>query len=107
MDSGVIGLSLSNKLPAGVRQLGKVLQRAMKDGSLDPFFRRIVSQDGTVRNDGSTTFTPYQLLHMDWLCDNVIGEIPLFEEILPMSRRMVRELGIYKDTIPPEKEGTV
>ena len=106
MDSGVIGLSLSNKLPAGVRQLGKVLQRAMKDGSLDPFFRRIVSQDGTVRNDGSTTFTPQQLLHMDWLCDNVIGEIPPFEEILPMSRRMVRELGIYKDTIPPEKEGT-
>ena len=104
MDSGVIGLSLSHQLPAGIRQMGKVLQRAMTDGTLDPFFRRIVSQDGTVRNDGSTTFTPQQLLHMDWLCDNVIGEIPPFEEILPMSRRMVRELGVYKHAIPPEKE---
>jgi len=105
MDSGVIGLSLSDKLPAGVRQMAKLLQRNMADGSLDPFFRRIVSQDGQVRNDGSRTFTPGQLLHMDWLCDNVIGEIPPFEDILPVSRRMVRELGVYKDTIPPEKEG--
>ena len=105
MDSGVIGLSLSDRLPAGVRQLGKVLQRAMADGSLDPFFRRIVSQDGTVRNDGSRTFTPEQLLRMDWLCDNVVGTIPAFEEIQPISRRMVRELGVYRDRIPPEKEG--
>ena len=105
MDSGVIGLSLSDKLPAGVRQLGKLLQRSMRDGSLDPFFRRIVSQDGQVRNDGSRTFTPEQLLRMDWLCGNVVGEIPPFEEILPVSRRMVRELGIYRDQIPPEKEG--
>ena len=42
---------------------------------------------------------------MDWLCDNIVGEIPPFEDILPISRRMVRELGVYKDTIPPEKEG--
>ena len=107
MDSGVIGLSLSNKLPAGVRQLGKVLQRAMKDGSLDPFFRRSVAQDGTVKHDGSTTFTPQQLLHMDWLCDNVIGEIPAYEDILPISQKMVRELGIYRDRITPEKEAKI
>ena len=105
MDSGVIGLNLSDKLPAGVRQLGEVLQQSVTNGSLDPFLRRIVSQDGIVRNDGSRTFTPQQLLHMDWLCDNVIGQIPAFEEILPMSRRMVREVGIYKSAIPPEMEG--
>ena len=76
----------------------------MTDGSLDPFFRKIVAQDGTVKNDGSRTFTPNQLLHMDWLCDNVIGEIPAFEDILPVSQPMVRELGIYRDSIPAEKE---
>ena len=104
MDSGVIGVNLSDKLPEGVRKLGKLLQRAMADSSLDPFFRRIVAQDGTVKNDGSRTFTPAQLLHMDWLCENIIGEIPSFEEILPISQAMVRELGIYRDSIIPEKE---
>ena len=41
---------------------------------------------------------------MDWLCDNVLGEIPQFDDILPMSKNLVRELGIYRDQIPAEKE---
>ena len=107
MDSGVIDVKLSDKLPEGVRQMAKLLRRAMADSSIDPFRRRILAQDGTVKNDGSRTFTPDQVLHMDWLCSNVIGEIPPFEEILPASQRMVRELGIYRDSIPAEKEGKI
>jgi len=105
MDSGVIGLNLTDKLPEGVRQMAMLLKKNVEDGSLDPFLRRIVAQDGTVKNDGTHRFTPEQLLHMDWLCENVIGSIPSFQEILPFSRNLVRELGIYRDTIPPEKEG--
>ena len=41
---------------------------------------------------------------MDWLCSNVEGSIPGFDEILPVSRGMVRELGVYRDEIPAEKE---
>nr|MBQ8244586.1 BMP family ABC transporter substrate-binding protein [Oscillospiraceae bacterium] len=104
MDSGVIGLNLSDKLPEGVRQMAKLLQKGMEECTIDPFGRRIVAQDGTVQNDGTRRFTPEQILHMDWLCENVIGSIPPFEEILPISRNMVRELGIYRDKIRPEKE---
>lgn len=104
MDSGVIGLNLSDKLPEGVRQMAKLLHKGLEDGVIDPFLRRIVAQDGSVKNDGTRRFTPEQILHMDWLCENVIGSIPPFEEILPISQNMVRELGIYRDTIPPEKE---
>ena len=87
--------------------MAKILRKSMIDGSIDPFRRRILSQDGTVKNDGSRTFTPDQILHMDWLCSNVIGQIPPFEEILPASQRMVRELGVYRDSTPAEKEGKV
>ena len=104
MDSGVIGLKVSEKLPEGVRQLAKILEKGLVDGSIDPFLRRIVSQDGTLKNDGTRPFTPEQILHMDWLCGNVIGDIPPFEELLPISQGLVRELGIYRDQIPPEKE---
>ena len=104
MDSGVINVNLSDKLPEGVRRMAKLLQKSLADSTLDPFFRRIVAQDGTVKNDGSRTFTPSQLLHMDWLVDNVIGDIPSFDEILPISQPMVRELGLYRDKIPAEKE---
>jgi len=104
MDSGVIGVKFSDKLPEGVRQMAEILRKGLEDGSIDPFRRRIVAQDGTVKNDGSHSFTPEEILHMDRLCENVVGEIPPFEEILPASQDLVRELGIYRDKIPLKKE---
>ena len=104
MDSGVIGLNMSDQLPEGVRALAKHLEKSIANRTLDPFARKIVAQDGTVKNDGTATFTPDELLHMDWLCDNVLGSIPTFDEILPMSQSIVRELGLYRDAIPVVKE---
>ena len=63
-----------------------------------------IAQDGTVMNDGTRRLTPKEVLRMDWLCDNVTGEIPGFDQILPVSQAMVRELGIYRDQLLPEKE---
>ena len=106
LDSGVIGINLSDRLPQGVRQMANLLYEAVKRGYIDPFARKITAQDGTVKNDGTAGFTSEQILRMDWLCDNVIGSIPSFEEILPVSRKMVQELGIYREKIPAEIEGT-
>ena len=104
MDSGVIDISLSDKLPAGLRQMANILRKELQGGSLDPFLRKIRAQDGSLKNDGTHTFTPTQLLKMDWLCENVLGSIPQFDELLPVSQPLVRELGLYRDKIPSEKE---
>ena len=104
MDSGVIGLNLASRLPAGVTSLANILDKGISSRTLDPFARKIVAQDGTVKNDGTHTFTPDELLHMDWLCDNIQGSIPTFDQVLPMSRTLVRELGIYRDSLPVVKE---
>ena len=104
MDSEVISIRLSDRLPAGVAALAKLLRKEMTAGTLDPFARRILSQDGTVQNDGTRVFTPDELLKMDWLCENVVGTIPQFDELLPMAQPMVRELGLYRDKIPAIKE---
>lgn len=105
MDSGAIGLNLSERLPAGVRYLAEQLKKGLTEGTIDPFARRITAQDGTVKNDGSRSFTPEELLHMDWLCDNVVGSIPAFRDLLPSAQPLVRELGIYRD-IPEKEEGS-
>ena len=81
-----------------------MLRKEMQERTLAPFRRKLVAQDGSIKNDGSRRLTPDELLRMDWLCENVIGTIPTFDEILPMSRSIVRELGIYKDQIPVIKE---
>lgn len=107
MDSGVIDVNLADTLPAGLLQLCNILREGLKAGTLEPFQRRVVAQDGRVINEGDRILTPEELLHMDWLCDNVDGYIPPFDEIAPFAKDMVRELGVYRDTIPVEKEGTL
>ena len=107
MDSGVIDIELFDRLPVGLRALADMLREGIKNGTVDPFRRRIVDQQGTVRNDGSKTLNPDELLYMDWLCDNVIGRIPEFDEVEPFAQPMLRELGIHRDSIPMEKEGSL
>lgn len=104
LSGGVLDVSLGDSLPEGVRFLAERLREGLISGTLDPFRRRIVSQSGEVKNDGSRGFTAEELLHMDWLCENVEGHIPAYDEVLPMSRATVRELGLDRDAIAPEKE---
>ena len=107
MNSGVIDVKFHDKLPAGVLALADILRKGLQDGTVDPFRRKIVAQDGTVMNDGTRSFTPEELLRMDWLCENVVGQIPEFEDVLPIAQPMVRELGLHRETIPVEKEGSL
>ena len=107
MDSGVIDVTLSKQLPEGLRQMAWILRKGLKNGDIDPFKRRLVDQNGNLINDGSRSLTPEELLHMDWLYETVEGSIPTFDQILPYSQAMVRELGIYRESIPMEKEGTL
>ena len=105
--SGVIGVTLSEKLPEGVKTLTEALRLAIVEGRLFPFRRIMSDQSGIVRSDGSRWFTPEEILHMDWLLDTVEGGIPAFSEILPMAQNIVRLEGIYREAIPPVREGPI
>ncbi len=100
LSSGVIDVTLSEELPEGVKRLAMLLREGLRRGTIDPFCRRILAQDGSVKNEGDRGFTPEELLDMDWLCENVTGSIPKYEELLPYSRGMVKLLGVY----PQESE---
>ena len=43
-------------------------------------------------------------MRMDWLCENVDGIIPGYDEINSEAKSLVRQVGIYKYSLPPEKE---
>ena len=104
MDSGVIDVQLSPQLPDAVYRMAQFLKKGIKENALDPYEFRIVDQQGNVRNDGYRWMMADEIMHIDWLCDNVDGAIPCWDELLPMSRNMVRLLGVYRDQIPPETD---
>ena len=107
MSSGVIGVQMSDSIPSGTRILAEILKKGIVDRSIDPFRRPVFSQDGVLRCDGTEPLGPEAVLNMDWLCENVEGRIPEFDEIVEKSRPIVRLQGIYRDKIPPEKEGLI
>ena len=100
LKSGVIDVTLTDKLPAGLRYLAEMIRSGLLRGELDPFLRKIVDQKGVERCDGIHPLTPDELVKMDWLCDNVIGHIPTLEEVIPESRATVNLLGVFQEDLP-------
>ena len=101
--SGVVGLRWTDKIPDGTKALANLLREGIKAGTVDPFLRKIVSQDAVIRNDGKKVFTAEEILRMDWLCENVYGSIPDFDELSEKGQAITRLQGIYRDRIPPSK----
>ena len=104
MNSGVLDVLMSRELPSDVRHLADILRAGLISGAVDPFACRIVGQDGGLKNEGLTGFSPDQIIHMDWLCDAVDGHIPEYDELKEESRSMYRMQGIHRDRLPADKE---
>ncbi len=103
MNSGVMDVLLSRELPADVQHLAHILREGVISGAVEPFRCRIVGQDGTVRNDGTHSFPPEQIMHMDWLCDAVVGTVPEYDDLADYAKPMYRMQGVHRDRLPPEK----
>lgn len=96
MDSGVIDLICSRSLPAGTLRLVHLLQQAVCTGMFHPFSGLIRTQSGQTVDYQSRSITPEELITMDWLADNVIGELPAFDQLLPEAQALARTQGIGK-----------
>ena len=107
INSGVTDVQLSPDLPDGVKCLAGCLRRDIMDHSIDPFRFVLQDQQGNIRSDGSRWLQPEEIMHMDWLLECIDGEIPAFEDLKPEAQKVVRVLGVYRDQIPPEKEGVL
>lgn len=102
MDSGVIDVLLTAQIPAGVRRLAELFAEQLRCGRLDIFAQRLRAQDGSLISDGEHKLSPMDILKMSRLSEAVEGQIPGYDELLPMAKPLVRELGIYRDQLLPE-----
>lgn len=76
MPSGAVDIRWMDQIPEGTKVLAEFLKDGIKHGTVDPFSRKIVSQDGEIRSNGMKKFSAEEILSMDWLCENVYGFIP-------------------------------
>jgi basic membrane lipoprotein Med (substrate-binding protein (PBP1-ABC) superfamily) len=97
MKEGVVDVLLSKSLPSGVQKLALVLKSAIVHDLCYPFFGPLVTQEGkTVLDSISSTIPVEQVISMDWLLDNVVGEIPAYEQLNPEAQATVDQAGVEK-----------
>ena len=77
--SDVVDLEWTQQIPEGTKTLANMIKNGIRNRSIDPFARKIISQNGEIRNDGTKNLSPEEILTMDWLSENIIGCIPELE----------------------------
>ena len=94
MISGVVDIELADGLNAQTRQLVEILRRDIIDGRFNPFDGELVSQEGLIKKESDEPLSSRDIITMDWLCSNVIGEIPKAEALTDEVQMTVKFSGV-------------
>lgn len=94
MSAGVIDLICSKHVPVGVQRLVEHMRCDICGGHIEPFYGEIRSQAGETKNIGEVGMRPEDIMKMDWLVDNVIGEIPSVDELIESAKPVVELKGV-------------
>ena len=93
MSAGVIDLICSKNVPTGVKRLVDHLKSDIKREILCRL-RRNPCTGRTLKNKKDKAMKPEAIMEMDWLTDNVIGEIPTMGELRAEARPVVQIKGV-------------
>ncbi len=93
LSAGVVDLSCSDVLPPSVRKLAALLRRSISQGICNPFQGPLYTQSGRVL-ENDAVLSPEQIIRMDYLVENVAGEIPRYEELSEMGKATVDQVGV-------------
>lgn len=97
MSAGVVDIILSDSLPYASRKAILALRRIIAGDAISPFEGEIHTQTGILKGPDSPALTDKEIITMDWLCDNVIGEIPETWELDDSIRKTVRVSGVKEN----------
>lgn len=95
LSAGVLELFCSNKIPEQTQRLVHMVQEQICKDEFQVFSGKICDQDGNViLDDDKKTLSPDEIIEMDWLCDNVIGYIPTFDQLSNQAKPVVKVQGV-------------
>ena len=96
MSTGVVDVWCNESLSAPSRRLVDFLKESIRQNICIPFLTPLTLQSGEVIGEDQKSLTLEQIINMDYLVDNVIGEIPLYDELSPMGKATVDTAGVDK-----------
>ncbi len=97
MSAGVTDIIISNKAPQETVRLVEFLKNMIIKGEFAPFEGEIKDQKGNVVNQPQHRVDIENIIKMDWLVDNVEGQIPDIENLEEKARDIVELKGVLND----------
>lgn len=94
LSAGVVGLHCSNKLPQSAKKLAELLRDGICSGSCVPFRGPLYAQDGRQIIGEKETLPTEDIIAMDYLMDNVVGTIPVYDELSETGKATVGIVGV-------------
>lgn len=94
MSAGVIDLIYSKHIPKGLQRLAEHVEYDISVGDLVPFFGEIRAQDGTLKNKENEAMSPDDIMKMDYLVENVEGDIPSIDLLNDKAKPIVELKGV-------------
>ena len=98
LSAGVVDLRCTDNVPPATQKLAWLLMDSIRTGICDPFRGPIFTQNGYAPRED---WTMAQIIGIDELVENVIGEIPNYDAISDIAKSTVDQVGVVKAT----KEG--
>ena len=92
--SDTLDLAFSSRCSAPTVRLIRTLQTQIHDLSFTPFEGELRDQAGQIRCMADQRLTPAEILCMDYLADNVIGNLPSAGELVDSAQALVMTQGI-------------
>lgn len=97
MSAGVIDVFLSDRISYYSVKLANMLKKALVDARIQIFGGELHSQTGLVKGADNEGLTGEEIVNMDWLNDNVVGEVPSMDELVSQVQEVVSMSGVKKE----------
>lgn len=94
MSANAIDLAVTRKMDAPIRRLVEAMHESIRDDDFRPFEGVLVDQDGVERCGEGESLSPAEILTMDYLLENVVGEIPTLDLLRPEAKSLVQLQGV-------------
>ena len=104
MSAGVVDVMYSDALSLTSKHFGDLLKDSIRSNICTPFLTPFVTQSGRMIGEGKKNLDLEEIISMDYLVDNVIGDIPQYDDLTPMGKATVDMAGVEKAQNTPASD---
>ena len=100
LSAGVENLICSSQMPYGTKRLVDTFQSLITEGHFHPFEGMFYDKNGREHGKKNTILSNEEIITMDWLFANIVGEIPEKYELKEQAKPIVELQGVKGDEYP-------